>query len=353
MRTVLLSIYTLLKALDSFRWLVNIVVYYGSLLDGFFPTEIFDKKINFFSLTLGLIYSLLFDRQRWPLVCKEKHPGTRHNPYQGSPHRTKDYFDGKNPPDCVDRLERAHSFTRTRTSPARRDHHVSVISAENERNRAKRAFGGASQKSNTADADHLQADWQRRIPCSHLNSSQPSQRRIEPSLQEMLPAVVIPRVLMASATGFLPARLPLDLLRPHRSTPTVCGPSSMASTRARTPETSGRCLLLSEEASAASFSWWATSDSSSSEEEEARIPSRVRRERKQMRRLRRKLRRMEVSARQTQATAATRSSGKTIGISGETSTGKSMVVNSLLGRHVAQTDVGETTRERTAYQGTN
>ena len=43
--------------------------------------------------------------------------------------------------------------------------------------------------------------------------------------------------------------------------------------------------------------------------------------------------------------------GKNIGIFGLTSTGKSTIVNSLLGQHVAATGAGETTTEMTPYHG--
>jgi predicted GTPase len=43
--------------------------------------------------------------------------------------------------------------------------------------------------------------------------------------------------------------------------------------------------------------------------------------------------------------------GKNIGMFGMTSTGKSTMVNSLLGKKVADTGVGETTKEITPYQG--
>ncbi|CAF1235086.1 unnamed protein product [Rotaria sp. Silwood1] len=44
--------------------------------------------------------------------------------------------------------------------------------------------------------------------------------------------------------------------------------------------------------------------------------------------------------------------GNNIGIFGLTSTGKSTIVNSLLGKNVAETGVGETTKEITSYHGT-
>jgi small GTP-binding protein len=64
-------------------------------------------------------------------------------------------------------------------------------------------------------------------------------------------------------------------------------------------------------------------------------------------------RREKTLARLAHRTAMTKMQGNHIGVFGLTSTGKSTMINSLLGKKAADIGVGETTKQKTSYQGRN
>lgn len=86
------------------------------------------------------------------------------------------------------------------------------------------------------------------------------------------------------------------------------------------------------------------------------IREEIQREREHVKNLHRRIQRLEVELEQMPTVsirriAPARLSGNNIGIFGLTSTGKSTLVNSLLGRQAAQTGAGETTTEIKRYRG--
>ena len=85
------------------------------------------------------------------------------------------------------------------------------------------------------------------------------------------------------------------------------------------------------------------------------------RERREAQRLARRIERMERKQEESRQrtlrklarkTRSNKLRGKNIGLLGQTSCGKSTTINSLLGKEVAETGVGETTKEITSYDGT-